>query len=84
LTNRGLSRQELEKSYCIEVKMRLIIEIKNDEELKKAESFIASLPVKSVEIAHITSQKRRNFVRWCREHKVAISEIPSREERNAR
>ncbi|MGY6529562.1 MAG: hypothetical protein ACXITR_06500 [Cyanobacterium sp.] len=64
--------------------MRLIIEIENDDELKKAESFIASLSVKSTEIRQIRNQKRRNFVKWCREHKVAISEIPSREERNAR
>jgi len=64
--------------------MRLIIEIENDEELKKAESFINSLSVKSTEIRQIKNEKGRNFVKWCREHKVAISDIPSRDERNAR
>ncbi len=64
--------------------MRLIIEVENDEELKKAQFFIASLSVKSAEIKDLKQQKRRNFVKWCREHKVAISDIPSREERNAR
>ena len=29
-------------------------------------------------------EARKKLVQWCREHKVAISEIPSREERNAR
>jgi hypothetical protein len=63
--------------------MRLIIEVENDEELKKAQFFIASLSVQSAEIKDL-KQQRRNFVNWCREHKVAISDIPSREERNVR
>ena len=64
--------------------MRLIIEVDNDEELKKAESLIASLSIQSAEIQQSRQQKKQDFVKWCRENKVAISEIPSREERNAR
>lgn len=34
--------------------------------------------------SHDRLEARKKLVQWCREHKVSISEIPSREERNAR
>lgn len=81
--------------------MQLIIEIENDEELKKVEHLIASLQIQSVNIQSSKQPKKENidrglesrnsgkktrqdFVKWCKENKVNISEIPSREERNER
>jgi hypothetical protein len=81
--------------------MQLIIEIENDEELKKVESLIASLQIESVNIQSSKQPPKKNqdhcledrkpvkkarqdFVKWCRENKVKLSEIPLREERNDR
>jgi len=64
--------------------MQLIIEIENDEELKKVESLIASLQIESVNIQSSQPQSgkksRKDFVNWCKANKVNISEIPLREE----
>lgn len=81
--------------------MQLIIEIENDEELKKVEYLIGALQIQSVNIQSskqltkenhphgLASRKsgkkaRQDFVNWCKENKVNISEIPSRQERNER
>ena len=64
--------------------MRLIIEVNNDEELKKAQSLIASRSLESIQIQEVKKRSRKDFVQWCRNNKTSISDIPSREERNER
>lgn len=64
--------------------MRLIIEVNNDEEFKKAQSLIASHFLESIEIQKVKKRSRKEFVQWCRENKTSITDIPSREERHER
>ena len=66
--------------------MRLIIEIENDDELAKVQALMAGLSFGSVHIQSNSKGKLQNFLKWCQENQVNVSnlEIPSREERNAR
>jgi|GEM_PF-2537371 len=66
--------------------MRLIIEIENDDELAKLQSLMTGFSFNSIEIKSNSKGKLENFLKWCQENQVNVSnlEIPSRDERNAR
>ncbi len=64
--------------------MRLIIEIENDTDLIKAKSLIDSNTLELLDNTQQKKRSRKEFAQWCRENKTIITEIPSREERNAR
>jgi hypothetical protein len=64
--------------------MRLIIEVDNEDELKQVGSLLTALPVQSVEVKQSAQEERLQFVQWCRDNKVELTGLLSREERNAR
>ncbi|WP_107669078.1 hypothetical protein [Cyanothece sp. BG0011] len=66
--------------------MRLIIEVNNDEELKKAQSLIAAVSLSTVDIEVSKRDKIQKLLNWCEQNQFSLdgNVILSREERNTR
>jgi hypothetical protein len=64
--------------------MRLIIEIEDDMDLVKFQSFINNNNIDLLDKSKSKKRTRKDFAQWCRQNSTPINEIPSREERNER